>query len=301
MKKGIILAAGNGTRLGPITLGLNEDGSCVSKPLVDTYDKPTIYYPLSDLISAGIDNVLVVTAPHTVDVYMQALGNGSNLGITIQYAVQQEQLGIAHVFMIDAVKKFIGNDPVALTFGDNVFSGHSFTKTIRDCPDPDGATIFAYQVEDPERFGVVEFDRSGKAISIEEKPTEPKSNFAVVGIYFYDNSVVEVADQIEMSDRGEYEITAINEVYLRRNQLKVVTLDDDVEWFDTGTPDSLMEARTFVWQEQRRTGRLIGSPEYAAYRAGFIDLDQLSRLAERTKKSGYGQKLMDMVKVRHSV
>ena len=297
MKKGIILAAGSGTRLGPITQGIRGNNGGVSKPLVLTCDKPTIYYSLSDLISAGINHILIVTAPECTDDYVNMLGDGTELGVKISYTTQPEPLGIAHVFMLDSVKEFIGDASVALTFGDNVFSGDSFTEEIRNCPDPKGATGFAYKVDDPTRFGVVEFDDKGRAISIEEKPTNPKSDFAVVGIYFYDNSVVEVAKGIEMSDRGEYEITSINEAYLDKGKLEVVTLGEDVDWFDTGTVDSLMEAHNFVYHEQKRTGRLIGSPEYAAYSAGFITRDQLLDLAVQKPlwKSGYGKVLKGMV------
>ena len=288
--KGIILAAGKGTRLGAMTCGIGRGGTGVSKPLIPTYDKATIYYPLADLISAGIKDILVIAAPDNIDQFHNLLGNGDDLGITISYTVQPHPEGIAQAFII--AEDFIGNDDVALVFGDNVFSGEKFTETLKASTNPNGATVFTYRVTNPEDFGVVEFDKDMQAISLEEKPTQPKSHYAVVGIYFYNSSVVEIAKSIQPSARGELEITSVNQEYLSRGQLKVTRLDSDTRWFDTGTESSLNKASNYVRDYQESTEQLLGSPELAAYRAGFIDRDKLLSLAEPLEKSTYGKALM---------
>ena len=290
--KGIILAAGKGTRLGATTCGIGKDSTGISKPLVPTYDKPTIYYPLSDLISAGIKEILVIAAPDNVNQFRNLLGDGSNLGIEISYDIQLKPEGIAQAFVI--AEDFIGNDNVALIFGDNIFSGNRFSETLKTCTSPDGATVFAYHVNHPEDFGVVEFDENMQAISVEEKPTQPKSHYAIVGIYFYDSDVIAIAKNIQPSARGELEITSVNEEYLRRGKLNVTLLDSDTNWFDTGTPDSLSEASDYVRTHQRRTEQLLGSPEANAYKASFIDKDELLALAEPLKKSNYGKALIQL-------
>ena len=288
--KGIVLAAGKGTRMGATTLGIGARGAAVSKPLLPTYDKPTIYYSLSSLIAAGIREVLIIAAPDNVDQFRNTLGDGHELGMEISYAIQPKPRGIAEAFIIGA--EFIGNENVALTFGDNIFSGRRFTETLRNSTQPDGATIFAYHVPNPQDFGVVEFDKRGRAISLEEKPKQPKSNFAVPGIYFYSPDVVDIASMVQPSDRGELEITSVNEIYLLRNKLNVVTLDSDTSWFDTGNPDSLLDAAVFVKNYQEKTGRLLGSPEAEARLAGFIDDDRLMTLGAALQKSSYGQSLI---------
>ncbi len=290
--KGIILAAGKGTRLGAATCGIGTQGTGMSKPLIPTYDKPTIYYPLSDLISAGIDDILVIAAPDNINQFQALLGDGKALGISLSYEVQPAPRGIAEAFLIG--KDFIGRNNVALTFGDNIFSGKRFTETLKMCTKPDGATVFAYHVPNPEAFGVVEFNSSGQAISIEEKPVQPKSHYAVVGIYFYDSSVVEVARLVQPSARGELEISSVNQEYLRLGQLTVKKLDSDTNWYDTGTPESLAEAADYVRSFQKRTEQLLGSPEASAYQAGFIDREQLLELAEPLKKAAYGQLLIQL-------
>lgn len=290
--KGIILAAGKGTRLGPITGGIGKNGCGPSKPIVQTYDKPTIYYPLSDMISAGISEILVIAAPDNVDQFRALLGDGTELGITLQYDVQPEPKGIAEAFIIG--EAFIGDDDVALMFGDNIFDGSDFIEAIKKSTSPRGATIFAYRVSNPSDFGVVEFDRKMRAISLEEKPAKPKSSYAVPGAYFYTNTVVEIAKGITPSERGELEITDVNLEFMRRNLLDVTVLDSDTEWFDTGTPDSLDDASTHVRKWQQRHGRLLGSPEAAAYRAGFINAAQLEELGEARKKSPYGKLLIEL-------
>lgn len=290
--KGIILAAGKGTRLGATTCGIGKDGIGISKPLVPTYDKPTIYYPLSDLISAGIKDILVIAAPDNVNQFRNLLGDGSDLGIAISYEVQLKPEGIAQAFII--AEDFIGNDNVALIFGDNIFSGNRFSETLKTCTNPNGATVFAYHVTNPEEFGVVEFDKNMQAVSVEEKPTQPKSHYAIVGIYFYDSGVIEIAKGIKPSARGELEITTVNEEYLHAGMLNVKLLDSDTNWFDTGTAESLCEASDYVRNHQRRTEQLLGSPEANAYRAGFISKDKLLSLAEPLKKSSYGKALIQL-------
>lgn len=290
--KGIILAAGRGTRLGPITCGIGGVGVGVSKPLVPTYDKPTVYYPLADLISAGVTDILVIAAPDNVDQFESLLGDGAALGVSITYTVQPEPKGIAEAFII--AENFIGDDNVMLTFGDNIFSGKHFTRTLQASTDPKGATVFAYHVNNPESFGVVEFDKDMRAVSIQEKPKHPKSNFAVVGIYFYDSRVVDIAKQLEPSERGELEITDVNEAYLQMGELNVITLDSDTHWFDTGTPESLQGAANYVAEYQSRTDELLGSPEVAAFQAGHIDNQQLAKLASSQMKTKYGHRLMKL-------
>lgn len=280
--KGIILAGGSGTRLHPITQG-------ISKQLIPIYDKPMIYYPLSTLMMAGIKDILIITTPHDQDQFKRLLGDGSNWGIKLDYAVQPSPDGLAQAFIIG--EDFIGNDKVALVLGDNIFHGAELDESLKNCTDPDGGIVFAYQVSDPERYGVVEFDASMQAKSIEEKPSNPKSNYAVVGLYFYDNSVVDIAKNIKPSARGELEITSINEEYLRQGKLKVTTLDDGDVWLDTGTINSLSDATDYVRVLQNRTGQIIGSPEKIAYEQGFINSDRLQELAEPLKKSGYGKYL----------
>ena len=288
--KGIILAAGKGTRLGAATRGIGPNGVGVSKALIPTYDKPTVYYPLSDLISVGIKDILVIAAPDNVDQFQSMLGDGKELGIKISYEVQPKPEGIAQAFIIG--EQFIGNDDVALIFGDNIFSGKRFTETLKSCTKPHGANVFAYHVPNPQDFGVVEFDKNMRAISIEEKPAQPKSHYAVFGIYFYNNEIVKIAKTIKKSARGEYEITTVNDEYRKMGTLDVTILDSDTNCFDTGTPESLSEAANYVRNWQRRTDHLLGSPEAAAYRAGFIDSDALRKLAEPLEKSAYGMALL---------
>lgn len=277
--KGIILAGGSGTRLYPITKG-------ISKQLMPIYDKPMVYYPLSTLIQAGIREILIITTPEDSAAFERLLGDGSQLGLMLSYAVQPQPEGLAQAFIIG--EEFIGDDDVALVLGDNIFDGHGFSTALAECRIPDGGIIFAYEVSDPQRYGVVEFDDSGQALSIEEKPAEPKSNHAVVGLYFYDNSVVEIAKTIKPSARGELEITAINDAYLKQGKLHVKQLLRGDVWLDTGTVDSMSEASAYVEVLQKRTGTIIGSPEVAAYREGFINAATLSELAGPLEKSGYG-------------
>lgn len=277
--KGIILAGGSGTRLYPITKG-------ISKQLMPIYDKPMVYYPLSTLIQAGIREILIITTPEDSAAFERLLGDGSQLGLMLSYAAQPKPEGLAQAFIIG--EEFIGDDDVALVLGDNIFDGHGFSTALAECRTPDGGIIFAYEVSDPQRYGVVEFDDSGQALSIEEKPAEPKSNHAVVGLYFYDNSVVEIAKVIEPSARGELEITAINDAYLKQGKLHVKRLLRGDVWLDTGTVDSMSEASAYVEVLQKRTGTIIGSPEVAAYREGFINAATLSELARPLEKSGYG-------------
>ncbi len=289
--KGIILAAGKGTRMGAITMGIGSTGVGISKPLAPTFDKPTIYYALSTLIAAGIKEILIIAAPGNVDQFRTTLGgDGSELGITLSYAVQEVPRGIAEAFLIGA--DFIGDDDVALIFGDNIFNGHRFSQILRESTSPNGATIFALHSDKPQDFGVVEFNRSGKAISLEEKPAQPKSNYIVPGIYFYNSDVVEIARNVKPSARGELEITSVNEAYLKQDRLNVTVLDRDTDWFDTGNPDQTRDAGDFVRADQHRTGRLLGSPEAEAFLAGFITEDQLRVHAERLIKSDYGRALM---------
>ena len=281
--KGIILAGGSGTRLHPLTLA-------VSKQLMPVYDKPMIYYPLSVLMMAGISEVLIISTPHDLPQFERLLGDGKSLGCKFSYAVQEIPNGLAQAFVIG--EKFIGNDKVALVLGDNIFYGAGLGRLLQEHQNPDGGVVFAYHVSDPERYGVVEFDASGKAISIEEKPTKPKSNYAVPGLYFYDNSVVQVAKTLKPSARGEYEITDINKHYLQAGKLKVGILDRGTAWLDTGTFASLTQAGQFVQVIEERQGLSIGCIEEVAYRMGYITKDQLKKIAEPLLKSGYGTYLM---------
>lgn len=284
--KGIILAGGSGTRLYPITKG-------ISKQLVPIYDKPMIYYPLSTLMMAGIKDILIITTPQDQSQFERLLGDGSDWGIKLSYATQASPDGLAQAFTIG--QDFIGDDSVALILGDNIFYGHGFGESLKECTKPDGGTIFAYQVSDPRQYGVVEFDSSHKVTSIEEKPTQPKSNYAVVGLYFYDNSVVEIAKNIKSSDRGELEITTINEEYLKLNKLKVVVMDRGSAWLDTGTFESMNNASEYIRVVEKRTGMKIGCPEEIAYHEDFINRDQLAKLAEPLIKSGYGEYLQKLL------
>lgn len=277
--KGIILAGGSGTRLWPITKG-------ISKQLMPIYDKPMVYYPLTTLMAAGIKDILIITTPHDQAAFKNLLSDGSQWGINLSYAVQPSPDGLAQAFIIG--EEFIGNDKVALVLGDNIFHGRRLSESLKKCTNPDGGIVFAYQVSDPERYGVVEFDENNQAISIEEKPAQPKSNYAVIGLYFYDNDIVEIAKNVQPSDRGEIEITSVNEEYLRRGKLKVTTLDDGDVWLDTGTIDSMTDAADYVKVLQKRTGQIIGSPESVAHEEGYINTEQLETLADSLKKSGYG-------------
>ncbi len=284
--KGIILAGGSGTRLHPLTLA-------VSKQLMPIYDKPMIYYPLSTLMLAGIKDVLIISTPHDLPLFERLLGDGSKLGCNFQYAVQEIPNGLAQAFVIG--KEFIGNDNVALVLGDNIFYGTGMHRALIDASKRKRGTVFAYHVNDPERYGVVEFDENNKAISIEEKPQNPKSNFAVPGIYFYDNNVVEIAQNLKPSSRGEYEITDINKVYLEQGNLQVSILNRGTAWLDTGTFQSLMQAQQFVQVIEERQGLKIGCIEEIAYKKGFISSDQLKEIALPLLKSGYGQYLMNLL------
>ena len=283
--KGIILAGGSGTRLHPLTLA-------VSKQLMPVYDKPMIYYPLSTLMHAGISEILIISTPQDLPLFKQLLGDGKKLGCDFQYAEQANPNGLAEAFIIG--KEFIGNDKVALILGDNIFYGSGLKELLQANNDPQGGIIYAYHVLDPERYGVVEFDKSGKALSIEEKPQNPKSNYAVPGIYFYDNSVVEIAADIKPSARGELEITDVNNVYLKQGNLSVSILDKGTAWLDTGTFASLMQAAQFVEVIEERQGLKIGAIEEAAYEMGFITKEQLIALAEPLLKSGYGKHLIQL-------
>lgn len=277
--KGIILAGGSGTRLWPITKG-------ISKQLMPIYDKPMVYYPITTLMQAGITDILVITTPEDSEGFKRLLGDGTQWGISLQYATQPTPDGLAQAFIIG--EDFIADDKVALVLGDNIFYGEKLDESLKECTDPDGGIVFAYEVSDPERYGVVAFDKDGVVTSIQEKPDNPKSNFAVVGLYFYDNDVVEIAKNIKPSVRGELEITDVNEEYLRRGKLKVTTLAEGDVWLDTGTINSLTDAADYVRVIQTRTGMTVGSPEVIAYEQGYIDSPQLRELAEPLIKSGYG-------------
>ena len=284
--KGIILAGGSGTRLHPLTLA-------VSKQLMPIYDKPMIYYPLSTLMWAGINEILIISTPHDLPLFQHLLGDGSSLGCKFEYAVQEHPNGLAEAFIIG--KDFVGKDKVALVLGDNIFYGTGLAELLQANNNPDGGIVYAYHVHDPERYGVVEFDTTGKVLSIEEKPTRAKSNYAVPGIYFYDNSVIEIAANIQPSHRGELEITDINKAYLEQGKLKVSILDRGTAWLDTGTFQSLMQAGQFVQVIEERQGLKIGAIEEAAYKMGFINADQLKKLAEPLLKSGYGTHLISII------
>ena len=277
--KGIILAGGSGTRLYPITKG-------ISKQLMPIYDKPMIYYPLSVLMLAGIHEILIITTPEDSEQFKRLLGDGSAIGCSFSYAIQEKPNGLAQAFVIG--EEFIGKDKVALVLGDNIFYGSGFSKLVQSFSDIDGAAIFAYEVSDPERYGVVEFDSTFKALSIEEKPKQPKSKYAVPGLYFYDNEVVTIAKNIKPSPRGEYEITDVNKVYLEAGRLKVGVMDRGVAWLHTGAFDSLSDASEFVRVIEKRQGQKIGCIEEVAYRMGFINHDTLMELAKQYVKSGYG-------------
>jgi glucose-1-phosphate thymidylyltransferase len=285
--KGIILAGGSGTRLYPITYA-------ISKQIMPIYDKPMIYYPLSVLMQAGINEILIISTPHDMPNFQRLLGDGKIYGCNFQYEIQEVPNGLAQAFVIG--KEFIGNDKVALVLGDNIFYGSGLMDLLTKNNDPDGGVIYAYHVSDPERYGVVEFDKDFNAISIEEKPANPKSNYAVPGLYFYDNEVIKIAEELKPSPRGEYEITDVNKIYLERGKLKVGILDRGTAWLDTGTFDSLMQASQFVQVIEQRQGLKVGCIEEVAYRKGFITEQQLRDIAQPLLKSGYGQYLLDILK-----
>ncbi len=284
--KGIILAGGSGTRLYPLTIA-------VSKQLMPVYDKPMIYYPLSTLMLAGINEILIITTPEDQAAFKKLLGDGSQIGCRFEYVVQPRPEGLAQAFILGA--DFVGKDPVALVLGDNIFYGSGMGTLLRNKVDPDGAVVFAYQVHDPERYGVVEFDKSNRVLSIEEKPEKPKSNYAVPGLYFYDNEVVAISKAIKPSHRGELEITDVNRVYLEKGKLEVGVLDRGTAWLDTGTFDSLIEAGEFIEVIEKRQGLKIGCIEEIAYRSGWIGDDQMAKLAATFMKSGYGVYLKKLI------
>lgn len=290
-RKGIILAGGSGTRLYPITYAM-------SKQLLPVYDKPMIYYPISVLMLAKISDILIISTPQDIDRYQRLLGDGSAWGLNFQYKVQPSPDGLAQAFILG--EEFIGNDPAALVLGDNIFFGHDLHEMLQDANSQEkGATVFSYHVNDPERYGVVEFDKDKKAISIEEKPTKPKSNYAITGLYFYDNKVVEYAKTIKPSERGELEITDLNKIYLENNELNVKAMDRGFAWLDTGTHESLHDASNFVAAIQRRQGLQVGCVEEIAYRMGYIDIEQLKKLAQPLLKSHYGQYINNIAIRKH--
>lgn len=283
----MVLAGGSGTRLHPLTLA-------ISKQMMPIYDKPMIYYPLSVLLMAGINEVLIISTPHDLPQFERLLGNGESLGCKFSYAVQEVPNGLAQAFVIG--EKFIGNDKVALILGDNIFYGVGLGSALKQINNPDGGVVFAYHVSDPERYGVVEFDKQNKVLSIEEKPKEPKSNYAVPGLYFYDNKVVEIAKNLKPSPRGEYEITDVNKEYLKQGKLKVSIMDRGTAWLDTGTFPSLMQAGQFVQVIEERQGLKIGCIEEVAFNMGYINKDQLIKIAQPLTKSGYGNYLLELAK-----